>query len=157
MRIGSGFDVHAFGPGDSLMLGGVRIPHSRGVVAHSDGDVVLHALCDALLGAAGLGDIGAHFSDRDPRWRGAASGTFVERVMAMLGERGLRVVNADLTVLAEEPKVAPHRETMRRQIAQLLGVPAASVNLKATTTEGLGFLGRLEGIAAQAVVLLAEG
>jgi 2-C-methyl-D-erythritol 2,4-cyclodiphosphate synthase len=156
LRIGSGIDVHAFGPGDSLMLGGVRIPHSRGVLAHSDGDVVLHALCDALLGAAGLGDIGQHFSDRDPRWRGADSRTFVERVMGMLGERGLRVVNADLTVLAEEPKVAPHREAMRRQVAQLLGVPAASVNLKATTTEGLGFLGRAEGIAAQAVVLLAE-
>jgi 2-C-methyl-D-erythritol 2,4-cyclodiphosphate synthase len=157
MRIGSGIDVHAFGPGDSLMLGGVRIPHSRGVVAHSDGDVVLHALCDALLGAASLGDIGQHFSDRDPRWRGADSRTFVERVMGMLRERGLSVVNADLTVLAAEPKVAPYREAMQRQIAQLLGVPAASVNLKATTTEGLGFLGRAEGIAAQAVVLLAEG
>jgi 2-C-methyl-D-erythritol 2,4-cyclodiphosphate synthase len=157
MRIGSGIDVHAFGPGDFLMLGGVRIPHSRGVVAHSDGDVVLHALCDALLGAAGLGDIGQHFSDRDPRWRGAASRTFVERVMGMLRERGLSVVNADLTVLAGEPKVAPHREAMRRQIAQLLQVEPASVNIKATTTEGLGFLGRAEGIAAQAVVLLADG
>ncbi len=157
MRIGCGFDVHAFGPGDFLVLGGVRIAHTRGVVAHSDGDVVLHALCDALLGAAALGDIGEHFSDRDPRWRGADSRTFVERVMAMLGERGLRVVNADLTVLGGEPRVAPHREAMRRQIAQLLAVAPASVNVKATTTEGLGFLGRAEGIAAQAVVLLAEG
>jgi 2-C-methyl-D-erythritol 2,4-cyclodiphosphate synthase len=157
MRIGSGIDVHAFGPGDFLMLGGVRIAHNRGVVAHSDGDVVLHALCDALLGAAGLGDIGQHFSDRDPRWRGADSRTFVERVMAMLRERGLSVVNADITVLATEPKVAPHREAMRRQIAPLLQVEPASVNIKATTTEGLGFLGRLEGIAAQAVVLLADG
>jgi 2-C-methyl-D-erythritol 2,4-cyclodiphosphate synthase len=157
MRIGSGIDVHAFGPGDFLMLGGVRIAHSRGVVAHSDGDVVLHALCDALLGAAGLGDIGQHFSDRDPRWRGADSRIFVERVMGMLRERGLRVINADLTVLAAEPKVAPHREAMRRQVAQLLGVEPASVNIKATTTEGLGFLGRLEGIAAQAVVLLGDG
>ncbi|MFZ1097838.1 MAG: 2-C-methyl-D-erythritol 2,4-cyclodiphosphate synthase [Steroidobacteraceae bacterium] len=157
MRIGSGIDVHAFGPGDFLMLGGVRIPHARGVVAHSDGDVVLHALCDALLGAAGLGDIGQHFSDRDPRWRGAASGVFVEQVMSLLRERGLRVVNADLTVLGEEPRVAPHREAMRRQIAQLLGVEPASVNIKATTTERLGFLGRGEGIAAQAVVLLTEG
>jgi 2-C-methyl-D-erythritol 2,4-cyclodiphosphate synthase len=156
MRIGSGIDVHAFGPGDFLMLGGVRIAHSRGVVAHSDGDVVLHALCDALLGAAGLGDIGQHFSDRDPRWRGADSRGFLERVMGMLGERSLRVVNADITVLAEEPKVAPHREAMRRQIAQLLGVDPGSVNIKATTTEGLGFLGRREGIAAQAVVLLAD-
>lgn len=157
MRIGSGIDVHAFGPGDFLMLGGVRIPHARGVVAHSDGDVVLHALCDALLGAAGLGDIGQHFSDRDPRWRGADSGVFVEQVMSLLRERGLRVVNADLTVLGEEPKVAPHREAMRRQVAQLLGVEPASVNIKATTTERLGFLGRGEGIAAQAVVLLTEG
>jgi 2-C-methyl-D-erythritol 2,4-cyclodiphosphate synthase len=157
MRIGSGIDVHAFGPGDFLMLGGVRIPHARGVVAHSDGDVVLHALCDALLGAAGLGDIGQHFSDRDPRWRGADSGVFVEQVMSLLRERGLRVVNADLTVLGEEPKVAPHREAMRRQIAQLLGAEPASVNIKATTTERLGFLGRGEGIAAQAVVLLTEG
>ncbi|MFZ1904460.1 MAG: 2-C-methyl-D-erythritol 2,4-cyclodiphosphate synthase [Steroidobacteraceae bacterium] len=157
MRIGSGIDVHAFGPGDFLMLGGVRIPHARGVVAHSDGDVVLHALCDALLGAAGLGDIGQHFSDRDPRWRGADSGVFVEQVMSLLRERGLRVVNADLTVLGEEPKVAPHREAMRRQIAQLLGVEPPSVNIKATTTERLGFLGRGEGIAAQAVVLLTEG
>jgi 2-C-methyl-D-erythritol 2,4-cyclodiphosphate synthase len=157
MRIGSGIDVHAFGPGDFLMLGGVRIPHSRGVVAHSDGDVVLHALCDALLGAAGLGDIGQHFNDRDPRWRGADSRTFVERVMDMLRERGLSVVNADLTVLGEEPKVAPHREAMRRQVAQLLQLEPASVNIKATTTEGLGFLGRAEGIAAQAVVLLAGG
>lgn len=157
MRIGSGIDVHAFGPGDFLVLGGVRIPHSRGIQAHSDGDVVLHALCDALLGAAGLGDIGQHFSDRDPRWRGADSRTFVEQVMGMLRERGLSVVNADLTVLAEAPKVAPHRDAMQRQIAQLLGIPPASVNIKATTTEGLGFLGRLEGIAAQAVVLLAGG
>jgi 2-C-methyl-D-erythritol 2,4-cyclodiphosphate synthase len=157
MRIGSGIDVHAFGPGDFLMLGGVRIAHNRGVVAHSDGDVVLHALCDALLGAAGLGDIGQHFSDRDPRWRGADSRTFVERVMGMLRERGFSVVNADVTVLAAEPKVAPHRDAMRRQIAQLLKVDPASVNVKATTTEGLGFLGRLEGIAAQAVVLLADG
>jgi 2-C-methyl-D-erythritol 2,4-cyclodiphosphate synthase len=157
MRIGSGIDVHAFGPGDFLMLGGVRIPHARGVVAHSDGDVVLHALCDALLGAAGLGDIGQHFSDRDPRWRGADSGVFVQQVMSLLRERGLRVGNADLTVLGEEPKVAPHREAMRRQIAQLLGVEPASVNIKATTTERLGFLGRGEGIAAQAVVLLTEG
>ena len=111
----------------------------------------------ALLGAAGLGDIGQHFSDRDPRWRGADSGVFVEQVMSLLRERGLRVVNADLTVLGEEPKVAPHREAMRRQIAQLLGVEPASVNIKATTTERLGFLGRGEGIAAQAVVLLTEG
>jgi 2-C-methyl-D-erythritol 2,4-cyclodiphosphate synthase/2-C-methyl-D-erythritol 4-phosphate cytidylyltransferase len=156
MRIGSGFDVHAFGPGDHLMLGGVRIPHSRGVVAHSDGDVALHALCDALLGAAGLGDIGEHFRDTDPRWRGADSRRFVAAVLAMLRERGFAVANADVTVLAQSPKIAPHRDAMRQEIARLLGVGEACVNVKATTTEGLGFLGRAEGIAAQAVVLLAE-
>jgi 2-C-methyl-D-erythritol 2,4-cyclodiphosphate synthase len=156
MRIGSGFDVHAFGPGDFLMLGGVRIPHSRGVVAHSDGDVVLHALCDALLGAAGLGDIGEHFKDTDPRWRGADSGHFVTAVLAELRACALEVANADITVLAQSPKVAPHREAMRKGVARLLGIREACVNIKATTTEGLGFLGRAEGIAAQAVVLLAE-
>jgi 2-C-methyl-D-erythritol 2,4-cyclodiphosphate synthase len=156
MRIGSGFDVHAFGPGDFLMLGGVRIPHSRGVVAHSDGDVVLHALCDALLGAGGLGDIGQHFSDTDPRWRGADSRRFAAAVLAMLRERGLEVVNADVTVLGQSPKIAPHRDAMRQEIARLLGIGEACVNIKATTTEGLGFLGRAEGIAAQAVVLLGE-
>jgi 2-C-methyl-D-erythritol 2,4-cyclodiphosphate synthase/2-C-methyl-D-erythritol 4-phosphate cytidylyltransferase len=156
MRIGSGFDVHAFGPGDHLMLGGVRIPHSRGVVAHSDGDVALHALCDALLGAAGLGDIGQHFRDTDPRWRGADSRRFVTTVLAMVRERGLEVANADVTVVAQSPKIAPHRDAIRQAIAGLLAVGEACVNIKATTTEGLGFLGREEGIAAQAVVLLAE-
>ena len=157
MRIGSGIDVHAFGPGDFIMLGGVRIPHSRGVVAHSDGDVLLHALCDALLGAAGLGDIGQHFKDTDPRWRGADSRGFVTSIIGMLRERGLVVANADLTVLAQAPRVGPYRDAMRREIAQLLGVGEECVNIKATTTEGLGFLGRTEGIAAQAIVLLSEG
>ena len=157
MRIGSGIDVHAFGPGDSITLGGVRIPHSRGVVAHSDGDVVLHALCDALLGAAGLGDIGQHFPDSDPQWSGADSRRFVTAVLAMLHERGLAVANADLTVVAQAPRIGPYREAMCREIAGLLGVAAASVNIKATTTERLGFLGRAEGIAAQAVVLLTGG
>jgi 2-C-methyl-D-erythritol 2,4-cyclodiphosphate synthase len=157
MRVGSGLDVHAFGPGDHLMLGGVRIAHTRGVLAHSDGDVVLHALCDALLGAAGLGDIGRHFPDSDPRWKGAASAGFVSAVLAMLRARGLAVVNADLTVIAETPRVAPHRESICREVARLLEVPEERVNLKATTTEQLGFLGRAEGIAAQAVVLLSEG
>ena len=155
MRIGSGIDVHAFGPGDFIMLGGVRIPHSHGVVAHSDGDVVLHALCDALLGAAGLGDIGQHFSDSDPQWKGVDSARFVASVLALLRARRLAVANVDLTVLAQAPKIAPYREAMRRQIAQLLEVGAERVNIKATTTEGLGFLGRAEGIAAQAVVLLS--
>jgi 2-C-methyl-D-erythritol 2,4-cyclodiphosphate synthase len=155
LRIGSGIDVHAFGPGDFIMLGGLRIPHSHGVVAHSDGDVVLHALCDALLGAAGLGDIGQHFSDSDPQWKGADSRHFVVSVLALLRARRLAVANVDLTVLAQAPKIAPYREAMRRQIAQLLEVGEQCINIKATTTEGLGFLGRAEGIAAQAVVLLS--
>jgi 2-C-methyl-D-erythritol 2,4-cyclodiphosphate synthase len=154
MRIGCGFDVHAFGPGEFVMLGGVRVPHSHGVLAHSDGDVLLHALCDALLGAAGLGDIGQHFKDTDPKWRGADSAGFVSAVLGQLREAGLRVVNADLTVIAQAPKVGPHRAAMQARIAQLLAVPVRQVNIKATTTEGLGFLGRAEGIAAQAVVLL---
>jgi 2-C-methyl-D-erythritol 2,4-cyclodiphosphate synthase len=156
MRVGNGFDVHAFGPGDFLMLAGVRVPHSRGVTAHSDGDVVLHALCDALLGAAGLGDIGEHFANHDRQWRGADSAHFVRLVMAMLEQHQLRVANVDISVLAEAPKVAPYRKAMRRRIAALLQVAPQQVNVKATTTEGLGFLGRAEGIAAQATVLLLE-
>ena len=156
MRIGSGIDVHAFGPGDHVMLGGVRVPHSHGVVAHSDGDVVLHALTDALLGAAGLGDIGQHFQDTDPRWKGADSRRFVRAALEMLRSRGLRVGNADVTVLAERPKLAPVREQIRSALETLLEVAPGAVNLKATTTEKLGFLGRCEGIAAQAVVLLVD-
>ena len=156
MRIGSGIDVHAFGPGDFIMLGGVRVPHSQGVLAHSDGDVVLHALCDALLGAAGLGDIGQHFRDTDPQWKGADSKSFVRSVMNMLLIRKLRVGNADITVLAEGPKVGPVRDEIRRQVAELLEVSEENVNVKGTTTEKLGFLGRREGIGAQAVVLLID-
>jgi 2-C-methyl-D-erythritol 2,4-cyclodiphosphate synthase len=156
MRIGSGIDVHAFGPGDFVMLGGVRVAHTHGVVAHSDGDVVLHALTDALLGAAGLGDIGQHFKDTDPRWKGADSKHFVRAVMDMLRARRLRVGNADVTVLAERPKLAPVRDDIRRQVAELLEIGVEHVNVKATTTEKLGFLGRSEGIAAQAVVLLLD-
>jgi 2-C-methyl-D-erythritol 2,4-cyclodiphosphate synthase len=154
MRIGSGFDVHAFGPGNSIMLGGVRIPHSRGIVAHSDGDVVLHALCDAMLGAAGLGDIGMHFPDSDPVWKGANSRRFVEAVLDMLEVRRLTVGNVDITLLAQEPKLSPYRLEIRRSLAQMLGVTENQVNIKATTTEQLGFIGRSEGLAAQAVVLL---
>jgi len=156
MRVGSGFDVHAYGPGDHVMLGGVRIPASQGVVAHSDGDVLLHALTDALLGAAGLGDIGQHFPDSDPRWRGAASAQFVRHAVALLAERGWHPVNADLTLLAEAPRIAAHRDAIRGSVAAIIGLPADAVNLKATTTEKLGFLGRAEGLAAQAVVLLAR-
>ena len=155
MLIGSGFDVHAFGPGDSVMLGGVRVPHTHGVLAHSDGDVILHALCDALLGAAGLGDIGQHFRDDDPQWRGAASSGFVRAVLEMLAARGLAVVNADITLLAEAPRLAKHRDEIRATVASLIEVPPERVNIKATTTERLGFLGRREGLAAQAVVLVA--
>jgi 2-C-methyl-D-erythritol 4-phosphate cytidylyltransferase/2-C-methyl-D-erythritol 2,4-cyclodiphosphate synthase len=155
MRIGSGIDVHAFGPGDFVMLGGVRVPHSRGVVAHSDGDVILHALCDAMLGAAGLGDIGQHFRDDDPRWRGADSSGFVRSVLGMLKARELRVVNADITLLAEAPRLSARREEIRSAIAALLEIDTSCVNVKATTTERLGFLGRGEGMAAQAIVLLA--
>jgi 2-C-methyl-D-erythritol 2,4-cyclodiphosphate synthase len=154
MKIGSGFDVHAFGPGDFVMLAGVQIPHSSGVLAHSDGDVVLHALCDALLGAAGLGDIGQYFANDDPRWKGADSRLFVREVLQMLGQRGLRVSNVDVTVLAQAPKLAPFRDTMLQTLRELLGI--AEVNIKATTTEHLGFIGRSEGIAAQAVVLLSS-
>jgi 2-C-methyl-D-erythritol 2,4-cyclodiphosphate synthase len=155
MRTGSGFDVHAFGPGEAVMLGGVKIPCKHGVVAHSDGDVLLHALTDALLGAAGLGDIGQHFPDSDPRWRGADSTRFVRHAVQLLAGRGWHVVNADLTLLAEAPRIANHREAIRESIAATLGVATGQVNLKATTTEKLGFVGRGEGLAAQAVVLLA--
>lgn len=157
MRVGSGFDVHAFGPGDGVMLGGVRVPWQRGVIAHSDGDVLLHALTDALLGAAGLGDIGQHFPDSDPRWRGAASAQFVSQAVRLLADAGWRVVNADLTLLAEAPRVNPVRAQVVASVARCLGVDAQQVNLKATTTEKLGFLGRAEGLAAQAVVLIARG
>jgi 2-C-methyl-D-erythritol 2,4-cyclodiphosphate synthase len=156
VRIGSGFDVHAFGPGDHVILCGVRIPYERGLVAHSDGDVPLHALADALLGAAGLGDIGEHFPDTDPRWRDADSRALLRHVVALLAERGLAPGNADLTVLAEAPRLASHREAMRANVAADLGLPLDRVNVKATTTEKLGFIGRREGVAAQAVVTVYE-
>jgi 2-C-methyl-D-erythritol 2,4-cyclodiphosphate synthase len=155
-RIGQGFDVHAFGEGDHVMLGGVRVPHDRGIVAHSDGDVVLHALCDAMLGALALGDIGRHFPPSDDRWKGADSRAFVRHCDALLRERGWRVGNADVTVICERPKVGPHAEAMRALIAADLGVALDAVSVKATTTERLGFTGRGEGIAAQAVCLLVR-
>jgi len=155
-RTGSGFDVHAFGPGDAVMLGGVKVPWKQGVIAHSDGDVLLHALTDALLGAAGLGDIGQHFPDSEPRWRGADSTQFVRHAIQLLAADGWRVVNSDLTLLAEGPRIAAHRDSIRAAVATALGVDVAQVNLKATTTEKLGFLGRGEGLAAQAVVLIAR-
>jgi 2-C-methyl-D-erythritol 2,4-cyclodiphosphate synthase len=155
MRVGSGFDLHAFGPGDHVMLGGVRVPHDHGVIAHSDGDVLLHALVDALLGAAGLGDIGQHFPDQDPQWRGADSSRFVVATLQLLAQRRLVLVNADLTLLAQAPRVAAHRQQIRERVAGLLGLPAEQVNIKATTPEHLGALGRGEGLAAMATVLLA--
>jgi 2-C-methyl-D-erythritol 2,4-cyclodiphosphate synthase len=156
MRVGSGFDVHAFGPGDHVTLAGVPIPYERGVVAHSDGDVALHALCDALLGAMGLGDIGQHFPDTDPRWKGADSRRFVRHCAELLRKNGWRLVNADLTVLAEAPRVGGYRLQMCQNIADDLGVRPARINIKATTMEALGSVGRGEGLACQAVVLLAR-
>ena len=154
MRIGSGFDVHAFTDGDHVMLGGVRIGNDRGVAAHSDGDVLLHALCDALLGALALGDIGTHFPPTDERCRGADSRVFLRHCAALVKGQGWRVGNADLTVICERPKVGPHAQAIRESIAAELGVEFEQVSVKATTTERLGFTGRGEGIAAQAVVLL---
>jgi 2-C-methyl-D-erythritol 2,4-cyclodiphosphate synthase len=156
MRIGHGFDVHAFGPGERVVIGGVSIPHDRGVVAHSDGDVALHALCDALLGAAGLGDIGGMFPDTEPRWAGADSRTLLRDVVARLAAQGLAVANADLTVIAQAPRLAPHIGEMRARIAADLGIAVDRVNVKATTTERLGYIGRGEGLAAHAVALLRD-
>ena len=156
VRIGQGYDVHAFGEGDHVMLGGVRVPHERGVTAHSDGDVVLHALCDAMLGALALGDIGIHFPPADPRWKGADSRVFLRHCNALLRERGWRVGNADVTVVCERPKVGPHAQAMRELIAGDLGIAVDAISVKATTNEKLGHLGRGEGIAAHAVCLLVR-
>jgi 2-C-methyl-D-erythritol 2,4-cyclodiphosphate synthase len=153
-RIGNGFDVHAFGPGDHVTLGGVRIAHCAGLEAHSDGDVLLHALCDALLGALALGDIGKHFPPTEARWKGADSRDLLRAVMSMLSERGWRVGNVDATLICEQPRIGPHVEQMRASIAQDLHAEIDAVSVKATTTERLGFTGRAEGIAAQAVVLI---
>ena len=154
LRIGQGFDVHAFGDGDHVMLGGVRVPHSRGLQAHSDGDVVLHAICDAILGALALGDIGRHFPPSDARWRGADSRMFVRHCRGLASDAGWHVVNVDATVIAERPKVGPHAQAMRETIAADLRIDVDAVSVKATTTEMLGFAGRGEGIAAMAVCLL---
>jgi len=155
LRVGQGFDVHRFGPGDHVMLGGVRIAYEHGVVAHSDGDVVLHALADAMLGAAALGDIGHFFPDDDPNWAGADSRELLRQVVAEVAAAGWRPVNADCTVIAERPRVASHVPAMRENIGAALGIDGGAVNVKATTTERLGFTGRREGLAALAVVLLA--
>jgi 2-C-methyl-D-erythritol 2,4-cyclodiphosphate synthase len=150
-RTGLGIDTHAFAPGRPLILGGVEIPHEQGLAGYSDADVLTHAVIDALLGAAALGDIGQHFPDTDPRYKDADSIELLRTVVALLGERGLEIVNVDATVVLERPKLASHREAIRDRLAAALGVSAGAVNVKATTGEGLGFVGRGEGAAAMAV------
>lgn len=154
IRIGQGYDVHRFNDGDHIMLGGVRIPYEKGLEAHSDGDVALHALSDALLGAAALGDIGKHFPDTDPDFKGADSRVLLRHVYRIVRGKGYYLVNADITIIAQAPKMAPHIADMCRIIAEDLNVDVDRINVKATTTEKLGFEGRKEGIAVQAVVLL---
>ncbi len=156
MRVGQGFDVHALVPGRPLILGGVRIPHGKGLEGHSDADALIHAICDACLGAAGLGDIGHHFPDTDAQYKNIDSRLLLRKVYASLQERGWQVVNVDATVIAQAPKLAPYREAMRANIANDLKIAVDHVNVKATTTERLGLIGREEGIAAQAVVLLSK-
>ena len=156
MRMGHGYDVHAFTEGEHVMLCGVAVPCKYGLLAHSDGDVALHALCDALLGAAGLGDIGHHFPDTDPAFRGADSGALLRSVAENLSANGWGVINVDLTIIAQIPKISPYIEEMRKRVAAALAVPSGQVNVKATTTERLGFIGREEGIAAHAVALIGN-
>jgi len=154
VRIGQGIDVHAFGPGDHVVLGGVRIPHGQGVVAHSDGDVVIHALCDAILGALALGDIGVHFPPSDERWRNADSRVFLRHCAELMRQHGFAIGNADISVVCERPKIAPHATAMREHLAVDLQCSVGCISVKATTSERLGFTGRGEGIAALAVALL---
>jgi 2-C-methyl-D-erythritol 2,4-cyclodiphosphate synthase len=155
MRIGQGFDIHALVTGRKLIVGGVEIPYERGLAGHSDADVLLHAICDALIGAAGLGDIGTHFPDTDPRYKGADSRVLLRAVYELLRAQGLRVVNVDTTIIAQAPKMAPYVAKMRENIAADLGIVAGLVNVKAKTAERLGTLGRGEGIAAEAIALVA--
>ncbi len=155
IRVGHGFDAHRFGPGDHVVIGGVTIPHHQGLVAHSDGDVLVHAICDALLGAAALGDIGRHFPDSDDAWQDVDSRILLRKVVAAIAERGLKVGNLDCTVIAQQPRLGAHIDAMRGNLAADLRVGVERVNVKATTTEKMGFTGRGEGIAAHAVVLLA--
>lgn len=155
IRTGSGFDVHTFGPGTFVTLCGVRVPHTHGLVGHSDADVGLHVIVDALLGAIGGGDIGQHFPPTDDRWKGADSATFLRHAGQLVAARGGRIVNVDVTIICERPKVGPHREAMRSRIAEILEIDADRVNVKGTTTERLGFTGRGEGIAALASASVA--
>lgn len=156
MRIGHGYDAHVFADGRRLVLGGVNIPFTRGLAAHSDGDVIIHALCDALLGAAALGDIGRHFPDTSPEYRNIDSRILLRKILTLLEEQNLKVANVDATVLAQAPKLAPYFDAMRTFLAGDLKIPIGRINIKATTTEGMGFIGRGEGMAAYAVALLDE-
>lgn len=155
IRVGQGFDVHAFTSGDRVILGGVQIPHDRALLGHSDADVVLHALTDALLGAIGAGDIGVHFPPSDPVWKGADSSHFVSHAVERIRARDARIVNLDLTIICQAPAIGPHRTTIVNRVAEICGLPSSQVNVKATTTERLGFTGRKEGIAALAVANVA--
>jgi 2-C-methyl-D-erythritol 2,4-cyclodiphosphate synthase len=155
-RVGSGFDAHRLVAGRPLVLGGVRVDHPSGLEGHSDGDCLIHAVCDALLGAAGAGDLGRHFPSSEPRWKGASSTVFLKEACRLVVERGFRVENLDATVIAEAPALSPHLDAMRRHLADCLGVSADAVSVKAKSTDGLGAVGRGEGMAAQAVVLLSE-
>lgn len=155
-RVGQGYDVHRFGSGDHVMLCGIRVSHTQGIIAHSDGDVAIHALCDALLGALALRDIGTHFPDTDPAYKNADSCALLGNVYHLISRQGWRLANADITIIAEAPKVLPYREQMQHRLANVLDVPLDTISVKATTTEKLGFEGRKEGIAAQAVVLLEK-
>jgi 2-C-methyl-D-erythritol 2,4-cyclodiphosphate synthase len=156
MRIGHGYDVHAFGEGDHVVMGGVRIEHDKGLVAHSDGDVLIHAICDALLGAAGIGDIGRHFPDTDNQFKNVDSRELLRNVVQQLAEKKFRVGNLDSTIIAQRPRMSIHIEQMQQNLADDLKIDPDCVNVKATTTERLGFAGREEGVAAHAVVLLEE-
>ncbi len=154
MRIGHGYDAHQFTEGRPLILGGVEIPHDKGLAAHSDGDAVIHALCDALLGAAALGDIGSYFPDTDPEFKNIDSRILLRKIASMLTEQSYGVCNADITILAQEPKMSPHISTMRSNLSEDLGINVSAINIKATTTESMGFVGRKEGIVVYAVALI---
>lgn len=156
MRIGIGFDIHRLVEGRSLLLGGVKIPSTKGLLGHSDGDVLLHALCDAMLGAVGAGDIGSYFPDSDPKWKGVSSQIFIEKAAELAGRKSLRVENVDAVILAEEPKLGPHRMAIQRSIAQMLRVKDDRINVKAKTMEKLGPIGEGEAMAATVVVLLEK-
>jgi 2-C-methyl-D-erythritol 2,4-cyclodiphosphate synthase len=156
MRVGFGYDVHVFAENRSLILGGVEVPHTHGLLGHSDADVLLHAICDALLGAAALGDIGRHFPDSDPAYKGISSLILLERTVALVRERGFEIKNIDTTLVLQRPRLAPHIPRMVENVANATGLPLSRINVKATTTERLGFTGREEGVAAYAAVLLGE-